>query len=703
MLLTAVAAAAWTAACSAGGETPAQAAADRGGAAPPAVPVATAIVEQKSMPLALAVIGTAEASSNVAVRSQITGSLTSVNFKEGDDVTKGQVLFTLDRRPLEGALQQAQATLQRDMAQAAQAKSTAARFQDLQSRGIATKEQADQSRTAAAALEATLESDRAAVENAKVQLQYATIAAPISGRTGALIVDEGNLVRANDTTPLVVINQVAPIYVSFGIPEGRLPELRRYLAQGTVRVEATPPGETTTSSGRITFIDNAVDSTTGQIRIKAAFPNADRRLWPGQFANVDVTLEHRAQRDRRAHGRGPDRPAGELRVRREAGHDGGSAADRRSAAGRRSDRRRERPEAGRDRGDRRPAASGSGRQGEHQVRTRGRPAQKVRAMNLSALFIKRPVTTTLIMLGILVFGVMAYRLLPVSDLPVIDFPTIQVQAGLPGASPETMATSVALPLEKQFSAIAGLTSINSTSSLGTHQHHAAVRFEPQHRRGRAGRAGDDRADDPRAAAEHAGAAVAAEEQPDRSVGDVSRAAVADASAVDDRRVRADARSAHLDREWRLAGEHQRLAEGRRARRGGSAQARDARDRPRRSRHRHHQRERQPADRTMYGDARNFVVKANGQLLQASAFGPVIVAYRNGNPVRLNEVAHVYDGVENDKIAGWFKGERAITLAINKQPGTNVVQVVDGVKALLPTLQRAAAGGDDAPDPGGSFA
>ena len=275
------------AACSPGGETPAQAAGSRGA---PAVPVATAKVEQKSMPLALTVIGTAEASSNVAVHAQITGSLTSVNFMEGDDVTKGQVLFTLDRRPLEGALAQAQATLARDMAQSAQAKSTAARFQDLQSRGIATKEQADVSRTTAAALDATLESDRAAVENAKVQLQYATITAPLSGRTGALIVHEGNLVRANDATALVVINQVAPIFVSFGIPEGKLPELKRYLAQGTVHVEAAAPGETTSSSGRITFIDNAVDSTTGQIRIKASFPNLDHRLWPGQFANVVVTL-----------------------------------------------------------------------------------------------------------------------------------------------------------------------------------------------------------------------------------------------------------------------------------------------------------------------------------------------------------------------------------------------------------------------------
>jgi len=242
------------------------------------------------MPLAISVIGTAEAFSNVAVRAQLTGALTSVNFKEGDDVKEGQALFTLDRRPLEGALQQAQATLERDTAQANQAKSTAARFQDLQARGIATKEQADQSRTSAAALEATLQSDRAAVENAKVQLQYATIAAPISGRTGALLVHEGNLVRANDTVPLVVINQVAPIYVSFGIPETRLPELKRYMDRGTVHVEATPPGETVSSTGRITFIDNSVDSTTGQIRIKASFPNTDHRLWPGQFANVNVLL-----------------------------------------------------------------------------------------------------------------------------------------------------------------------------------------------------------------------------------------------------------------------------------------------------------------------------------------------------------------------------------------------------------------------------
>lgn len=243
------------------------------------------------MPIDIRVIGSAEPYSSVAVRAQITGQLTSVTFKEGDDVTQGQELFLLDRRPLESALLQAQANLDRDMAQLENAESQARRYQDLAERGIATREQVDTTRTGAAALGATVEADRAAVENAKVQLQYATIAAPLSGRTGTLMVNEGNLVRANDTTPLVVINQVSPIYVSFGIPETRLTELKRYMAQGSLSVDAHVPSEDgLPSRGRITFVDNAVDNTTGTIKVKATFPNADRQLWPGQFVNVVVNL-----------------------------------------------------------------------------------------------------------------------------------------------------------------------------------------------------------------------------------------------------------------------------------------------------------------------------------------------------------------------------------------------------------------------------
>jgi multidrug efflux system membrane fusion protein len=282
-----------------GGEATPQAAARGGGRGAEAGPVAvtTAPVVLKSVPIELSVIGTAQAYSTVDIRAQTTGELTSVNFKEGDDVRKGQVLFTLDKRPLEAALQQAEANLKRDQAQAANARAQVTRYQDLLKRGIATREQVDQINTNAAALDATVGADRAAVENAQVQLQYATISAPISGRTGALMVHAGNLVRANDTTPLVVINQIAPIFVEFAIPEARLPEMKRYMAENTVKVAAAPPNDTANpSTGHITFVDNQVDPSTGTIKLKGTFANEDHRLWPGQFVNVQVTLttEHDA-------------------------------------------------------------------------------------------------------------------------------------------------------------------------------------------------------------------------------------------------------------------------------------------------------------------------------------------------------------------------------------------------------------------------
>jgi len=279
-------------ACTAGGAAPPGAAGGGGrGRGDATVPVTVATVVQKSMPIEIRVIGSVEAYSVVSVHAQITGQLTGVNFKEGDDVKKDQLLFALDRRPLAAALMAAQANLQRDIAQAANAKVVAQRYTDLAKSGIATTEQLETSRTSAAALDATVEADKAAVENAKVQLQYATIASPIDGRTGALMVHEGNLVRAADLAPLVVINQVAPIYVSFAIPESRLAELKRFLSLGTLQVEAKPPNDEGPSShGHITFVDNSVDQTTGTIRIKATFTNEDHRLWPGSFVNVIVAL-----------------------------------------------------------------------------------------------------------------------------------------------------------------------------------------------------------------------------------------------------------------------------------------------------------------------------------------------------------------------------------------------------------------------------
>jgi multidrug efflux system membrane fusion protein len=256
-----------------------------------AVPVTTASVVQKSMPVQIAVIGSAEPVSTVSIRSQTTGQLMSVNFTEGDEVTKGQLLFAIDRRPLEAALEQAQANLARDEASAANAAATTKRFQDLADRGIAARADLDTSKASLSALNATVAADRAAIENAKVQLEYATINAPITGRTGALQVHEGNLVRANDSTPLVVINQIMPIQVAFSLPEARLTELKRFMARGALRVLASPPNDDAPAAvGHISFIDNSVDPQTGTIKVKGTFPNADRRLWPGQYVNVTVEL-----------------------------------------------------------------------------------------------------------------------------------------------------------------------------------------------------------------------------------------------------------------------------------------------------------------------------------------------------------------------------------------------------------------------------
>jgi hydrophobic/amphiphilic exporter-1 (mainly G- bacteria), HAE1 family len=309
-------------------------------------------------------------------------------------------------------------------------------------------------------------------------------------------------------------------------------------------------------------------------------------------------------------------------------------------------------------------------------------------MNLAGLFIKRPVTTTLIVLGVIIFGAMAYRQLPVSDLPTVDFPTIQVNAGLPGASPETMASSVALPLEKQFSTIAGLNSINSTSSLGSSN--ITLQFDLS-------RNIDAAAQDVQSMIARASRQLPPQMPSPPSYNKVNpgdqpvlflvlRSATLPLSAIDEY-----AESTIAQRISMVSGvaqvnvfgaakyavrvdvnPHKLAAKGIGIDEVASAISSNNVNLP---------------TGTIYGADKTFVVQANGQLLRAQSYGPMIVAYRNGSPVRLNEVAHVYDGIENDKNAAWYQGERTIYLAVQKQPGTNVVEVCDAVKALLPTLRE----------------
>ena len=301
--------------------------AGRGGSGP--VPVVTGRAIIKTVPVTIPAVGTAEPVATVEIRSQVTGQLSQIHFREGQDVKKGAPLFTLDARPFQAALQQAQAVLARDTAQARNAQSQRARYEDLFNRGLIPRDQYETQMATASALEATLAADQAQIENARLNLQYTRILAPISGRTGALGVHQGDLVRANDTTPLVVINQVAPINVAFSVPGRYLPEIRRHHASQPLRLDAriqaggTPgapqlappspesaiPGGTdgastapaprtplneATETGTVTFIDNTVDPTTGTIRMKGTFGNANNALWPGLFVQVTLMLRTEA-------------------------------------------------------------------------------------------------------------------------------------------------------------------------------------------------------------------------------------------------------------------------------------------------------------------------------------------------------------------------------------------------------------------------
>ena len=260
--------------------------------APPPVPVLAATVEQKDVPLQVHAIGAVEAYSTVSVKTQITGELTGVFFKEGDDVTKGQLIFTLDKRPLEADVRRAEGALARDEAQAQNALSEQKRYESLVKAGVVSTQEYDRVAANAAALEAAVRADKGALENAKVQLVYASIYSPINGRTGNLLVHQGNMIKANDVPSLVNINQVEPIYVTFTVPQQYLGEVKQYSRNGSLAVQAVIPGDTHGAiTGKLSFIDNMVDSGTGTIKLKGVFANSDRRLWPGQFVDAYLTLK----------------------------------------------------------------------------------------------------------------------------------------------------------------------------------------------------------------------------------------------------------------------------------------------------------------------------------------------------------------------------------------------------------------------------
>src|SRR5215471_2722891 len=284
----------------------------------PPVPVAVAEATEETVPIEVRTVGTVEAFSTVEVKAQVAGPLMSVRFTEGATVNQGDLLFEIDSRPFREALRQAeaavakddaqlkvaQATLARSQAQLKNAQADATRIEQLSKEGISTRQQEDQIRTAAEVaqhsaaadaatidtIRAMLESDRAAVEQAKINLAYCEIRAPISGRAGNLLLHPGNLVKANGDTGLVVLNQIKPIFVTFGVPERYLNAVSEQQTRHKLAVDATPDKDSVHESGTLSVVDNTVDANTGTIRLKATFDNKNGRLWPGQFVNIVLTL-----------------------------------------------------------------------------------------------------------------------------------------------------------------------------------------------------------------------------------------------------------------------------------------------------------------------------------------------------------------------------------------------------------------------------
>jgi membrane fusion protein, multidrug efflux system len=257
---------------------------------PELVPVRVGTVVKKSVPIQIGNVGTVTAYNTVSVRALVNGEIMQVHFREGQDVRKGDALFTIDPRPYDAALAQAEAALARDRAQLENASADARRYADLVQKDYVTQQQYDAVRANATAFAATVRADEAAVQRAKLDLGYCSINSPIDGRTGVVMVQSGNVVKANDV-PLVTIIQLVPVYVAVAVPERDLPEIRRRQAQGALAVQAEDAATNRLiASGTLTFIDNTVDRATGTITLKATFANADRALWPGEFVNARITL-----------------------------------------------------------------------------------------------------------------------------------------------------------------------------------------------------------------------------------------------------------------------------------------------------------------------------------------------------------------------------------------------------------------------------
>ena len=707
------------------------------------------------------------------MRAQVDGKLIAVNFVEGQDVKKGDVLGEIDPVIYQAQYDQAVAKKAQDEAQLANQRLDLARYQQLAATNAGSKQQADTQKAWSRSRRRWSKPIRPRSTMRAATLGYTKIIAPISGRAGLRQVDQGNIIHASDVTGLVILTQLQPIAVQFSLPQQQIVRVNAASAKGALAVDVFGnDGTTVIDTGTLKGIDNQVDPTTGTLKLKAEFPNANFQLWPGQFVNVRLKVEtlpegdrgadlggsarsrrHVQLRDRRGRyrhrqtGRGDAaertrcgdrqrpfdlRPRGDDRIcqsvrRRQSFHrQGRSHAGRRSraaqaqprpdakgdakdgrrmvkprtASARQAQARRGRPE-GTDRAGDRRASRAARRSRSHDPNRRSQSHRlnpdfattRTQAMSVSEPFIRRPIATSLLGIALLIGGALGYWALPVSALPQVDFPTVQVTTQLPGASPDVIASLITAPLERQLGQIPSLSSMNSTSSFGVSQ--ISLQFDLN-------RDIDGATQDVQAAI-NAAAGILPKNLPypptyaKVNPADAPVMTLALTSETISLRAMSDLADTILG---------QRLSQisgvGRVTVLGGLKPAvRVQADLARLAAYGISMEDLRNAiaganvsgpKGSLDGAQQSYTIAANDQIAAAEAYKPIIIAYRNGAPVTIGDVAIIVDGLENDRTGGWYQGTPAVIIDIQRQPGANVIEVVRQIRDEIPKMQRAIPAG-----------
>ena len=674
---------------------------DQPPAAPaPAVPVVTAQVQQQDEPIVLSGIGTVEALNTASIQSQVTGVLEEVDFTEGQTVKKGDVLAKIDPRLYQAALTQAQGQLARDTALHGQAQSDLARYEALgREDSIALQQVADQ-KFLVAQYAADMVTDQGLINSDQTNLDYTTLRAPFDGVTGILQIQIGNLIQPTNTTGIVVLTQVQPISVVFILPNADIASVQEAMARGTVQATVyDQSGKKQLDVGTLLAVNNQAAATSGTVQLKAIFPNQQRQLWPGTFVNVDLTTSVVPN--------ALTIPTNALQQNDKGQFVYVVGADKRVAV--RPVEVAQRLHA--------VALISKGLQAGETVVVQGqyrltpgtlvvcdgaiRGAEPVdrqlrdAALNLSSGFITRPIATALLMVAVVALGIVSYRLLPVAALPNIDTPTIQVTAQMPGADPQTMASSVATQLERQFGQIPGFTQM--TSSSGTGFTEITLQFDRS-------RTVNSAAEDVQAAINATQAqlpislltspiyrktnpadtpillvSMTSDVLPIMTVSDYAYSILAQkvsqvagvglvtvggnlSPAIRIQLNPAQLAAMNLDFETvRPALANLTVV--------------------------------QPTG-LLYGGQQAVALQTNDQLMTAQGYDDAIVAYRNGAPIRIRDIGRAIKAPVDTTLGGWLNGKPAVLLSVFREPGANVMSAVAAIKKALPQLRASLPPGID---------